>query len=474
ARHPLPAWYEDAKFGIFIHWSLSCIPAYAPIEKNLAELLEKGGERAMFANTPYAEWYLNSIRLDGSPAQRHHLSTYGRDHDYAAFAEEFNAAIRDWQPAQWAELFSQAQARYVVLVTKHHDGFTLFNSDTPHPTKPNWTASRDILAELAPEVRAHGMRMGLYYSGSIDWSFFHPPIEDFLSLALGGSTDPEYVAYVDAHYRELIDKYRPSVLWNDIGYPPGTNLYDLFAYYYNTVPEGVINDRWIQVPAWNRWFFRLGPVRKLVSYLIRRRGPAAGIEPPAPPHSDFATPEYTVREEISARKWECVRGIGKSFGFNAEESAEDYLTADELVHMLIDIVSKNGNLLLNVGPMRDGTIPPLQVDRLRSLGTWLATNGAAIFETRPWIRASATTACGLPVRFTRKSDRLFVLILGKPAQRQVLIRLPADSASMLAGLDASARLLGSDEPVLCELQDGLSLTGTWLDSPAQAMELKLP
>lgn len=472
ARHPLPDWYEDAKFGIFIHWSLSCIPAYAPVRQDMAELLQHGGERAMFANTPYAEWYLNSVKLEGSPAQQHHLATYGHAHDYAAFAAEFNAAISAWQPAGWAELFSAAHARYVVLVTKHHDGFTLFNSDTPHPTKPNWTSSRDIVAELTPEVRARGMRMGLYYSGSIDWSFYHPPIEDFLSLALGGSTEPAYAEYVDAHYRELIDKYQPSVLWNDIGYPPGANVYDLFAHYYNTVPEGVVNDRWIQVPARGRWFFRLKPVRKAVSFLLGRRSAAAGIEPPAPPHSDYATPEYTVKSEISPRKWECVRGIGKSFGFNAEESPEDYLSTEELVHLLIDIVSKNGNLLLNVGPMRDGTIPPIQVERLRSLGAWLDSNGPAIFGTRPWIRATATTACGLPVRFTRRAERLYVLILGKPAQQRVLIELAAESASALRHIGPSARLLGSNDAVSSSFQDGLLLTGIWLESAAQAIELQ--
>jgi alpha-L-fucosidase len=367
-QHKVPQWYENAKFGIFIHWSVASVPAYAPVpRKDIAEILRDEGDEAMNLNSPYSEWYLNSLRLAGSPVRKHHDLTYGPEYPYDKFAKTYNDSIKNWDPDGWADLFAEIQARYVVLVTKHHDGFTLWRSDTPNPNKQDWFATRDVVGELTKAVRARGLRMGYYYSGALDWSFKHEPIRDIASLVTGGPSEPAYAEYVDAHFRELIDKYKPSILWNDIGYPPGTNLYDLFAYFYNQVADGIVNDRWIQVSARGRWLYHLRIVKKLLGWLMRRAS-ANGLTPPRPPHSDFSTPEYTTLSETSERKWECVRGIGKSFGFNAQESDDDYLSVTELVHMLADIVSKNGNLLLNVGPMQDGTIADIQAERLRGLG----------------------------------------------------------------------------------------------------------
>jgi len=472
SKHEVPTWYHDAKFGIFIHWSLSSVPAYAPVDKDLAALLKEEGELAMYSHTPYAEWYQNSLLLEGSPVQQHHLKTYGKDYPYDNFAEEFNKSIEAWKPDEWVDLFEEIQAQYVVLVAKHHDGFTLFQSDTPHPTKRKWQASRDIVKELTEKVKARGIKMGLYYSGSLDWTFANEPISDFRSLALNGSTDPVYVDYVDKHFRELVDKYQPSVLWNDIGYPPRTNVFDLFAHYYNTVPEGVINDRWIQIPARGRWIFRLSLVKKFISWLIRRAKPSSeGIEPPRPPHSDYSTPEYTVKEHISKRKWECVRGIGKSFGYNAEEKESDFLTGDELIHMLIDIVSKNGNLLLNIGPKKDGSIPDVQIDRLKSLGRWLGVNGNGIFETRPWLIATTKTECGLDIRFTAKENLLYIFILGQP--KTDLIKFSLDDTYRKIILEQEAELLGGEATTVQVIGEQISLTANWLNSSAQCLKLKV-
>src|SRR6185503_4313076 len=131
------------------------------------------------------------------------------------------------------------------------------------------------------------------------------------------------------------------------------------------------------------------------------------VGPPTAEHSDFTTPEYARYDHIVEKKWEATRGIGHSFGYNQNEGPEDYLSVDTLVRMFVDIVSKNGNLLLDIGPMADGTIPQLQRDRLVGLGTWLETNGEAIFDTRPWLRAEGTasaTSTTIPVRFTQKDD----------------------------------------------------------------------
>ena len=262
SKHTLPAWYDNAKFGIFIHWTPSCIPAFAPVHEDIASLYAKQGEKGVFANSPYAEWYLNSLQIPGSPAARHHVETWGAHYPYDNFVARFNETIMDWQPSIWGDLFERARAQYVVLVTKHHDGFTLFQSATRNPHKPQWRASRDIVAELTGEVRARNLRMGLYYSGLIDWSFYHEPITDFLSLMASGSPDKTYANYVEAHYRELIDRFNPDILWNDIGYPARSDIFALFADYYNEIPEGVVNDRWLQTPNWLRAMIKWPPSRR--------------------------------------------------------------------------------------------------------------------------------------------------------------------------------------------------------------------
>ena len=180
-------------------------------------------------------------------------------------------------------------------------------------------------------------------------------------------------------------------MWNDIGYPAAADLGELFAYYYNSVPEGVINDRFTQSRE-------------------QRRKAGEKLLVPHGPHFDYITPEYATFDEIQEVKWECCRGIGHSFGYNRNEGDEQLLAEDELIHMFVDIVSKNGNLLLNVGPMADGTIPENQAERLRSLGRWLDRNGAAIFDTRPWQRADGVTTQGLDLRFTKADDALYVTL----------------------------------------------------------------
>ncbi|MFW9825298.1 MAG: alpha-L-fucosidase, partial [Candidatus Thorarchaeota archaeon] len=138
-------------------------------------------------------------------------------------------------------------------------------------------------------------------------------------------------------------------------------------------------------------------------------------------HYDFTTPEYEVEKKIKKKKWEVCRGIGNSFGYNRYETEEDYLSATEIIYMLVDIVSKNGNLLLNVGPTAEGKIPEIQKQRLLELGEWLEVNGDAIFNTRPWSRAEGTTTGGIPVRFTRNKDILYAILLGKPEKEEILI-----------------------------------------------------
>jgi alpha-L-fucosidase len=422
-KHMVPQWYEDAKFGIFLHWGLFSVPAFAPIDKrDIVEIIKEDGWKEQVKNNPYAEWYLNSLRIKNSPVQKYHEEKYGRDYSYDNFAKTFNESIKSWDPDVWADTFKNVGARYVVLVTKHHDGFLLWPSNYPNPKKKNWQASRDIVGELSSSVKSMGMRIGFYYSGGFDWTFNEKAISDIASFITNGPVEQEYIDYVHNHFRELIDKYEPSVLFNDIGFPPETNLYELFAYYYNKIPDGVVNDRWMQIPKKRRWIYRLGPIRKTLERKIKKAVMKDGMKPRRPPHCDYSTPEYTTLSSISEQKWECVRGVGKSFGYNQFETTEHYLTAPELIRMLVDIVSKNGNLLLNIGPMADGTLPEIQVKRVTALGEWLKVNGDAIYDSRPWIRAEGKTDCNTDVRFTKKGDRLCVILMDTPKKRNITIK----------------------------------------------------
>ncbi len=375
-KHTVPDWYEDAKLGIFIHWGLYSVPAWAPPTGELGKVDFK----KWFYQNPYAEWYLNTLRLKGSPTYEHHVATYGKDFDYYQFANTFNEKTKGWHPDEWASLFGSTGAKYVVLTTKHHDGFRLWPSEVtnPHANGRQLSARRDLVGDLTSAVRRKGMKMGLYYSGGLDWTFTSEPIASMQDLYARIPQTEEYAHYADAHWRELIRRYQPAVMWNDIGYPKLGKLPDIFADYYNTVPGGVINNRF-------------------------------SVE-----FSDFTTPEYAKYDKITEKKWESCRGLGFSFGYNQQEGPEQVIAPDKLVALLVDIVSKNGNLLLNVGPRPDGSISDIQTDRLRKLGHWMAVNGEGIHGTRPWVRPSAMGSDGSDLRFTKKGDSVYAFFLHRP------------------------------------------------------------
>ena len=419
SAHEVPDWHHDAKLGIFVHWGLYSVPAWAFHGGDIGELFRSGDMSDWFKYNSYAEWYLNTLKFEDGPTRAWHNKNYGENFAYDDFAPGFNSALKRWNPADMAALFSEVNARYVVLTSKHHDGFCLWQSDFPCPHKNNYHTQRDVVGELTNAVREAGMRMGIYYSGGLDWAFNEARIEDVKDVWGTIVETPEFVEYSLAHWKELIDRYQPSLMWNDIGYPQAADLGALFAYYYNNVPEGVINDRFTQ---------------------RRDRTPQQGKEliSPRGPHYDYVTPEYAQFDDIQAGKWESCRGIGHSFGYNRAEGDEQLLPERELIHMFVDIVSKNGNLLLNVGPRADGSIPENQAERLRTLGRWLDTNGEANFATRPWQRAEGRTTQGADIRFTQKGDTLYATLLDSPGESEITIE------SLNAPDRASIRLLGKE------------------------------
>ena len=459
---PLPTWYDEAKFGVFIHWGMWAIPAFAGSKGSISDAFKTDYDRAV-AMTPYTEWYANAIKVPGTPSAAFHKEHYG-DAPYEAFKEPFLAGLKDWDPAAWAEAFRDSGARYVVLVTKHHDGFCLWPSAVKNTERPGWDSGRDLVGELAAAVRAVGLRFGVYYSGGIDWTFNTEPLltlADFMGSTPGGL----YPAYADAQARELIERYEPSVLWNDINWPTDQDqLYRLFADYYNAVPDGVVNDRWVCSPP-EKNALRSKAARAAVDARIKANmaaNPAAfeGIIPQVIPHSDFRTPEYARFPDIQAKKWEATRGMSHSFGFNRNDTEVDYAPAETLIADFIDGVSKNGNLLLNVGPRANGEIPAEQLARLKAFGAWLRTNGAAIYGSSPWTQAEAKTDEGLPVRITRTDGAVNLIVLGPPKGERLTVKgLALNGAATLldGGVPGDVRAEGED----CVITFARPLTGAF-------------
>ena len=315
----------------------------------------------------YAEWYWDRSNfgvegMDGEPkfdirnsdaVRAFHLENYGVDFHYHQFAAQFRAELFD--PDEWATIFAESGARYVVLTSKHHDGFALWPSREADETwgRP-WNAvsagpRRDLAGDLVNAVRDKGLKMGFYYS-LYEW---YNPL--YLS---------DFDAYVDQHmhpqFKDLVTRYRPSVIFADGEWGNTSQEWrseELLAWLFaqDNADDVVINDRW-------------------------------GSET-RHQHGGYFTTEYGAGLPDASHPWEESRGMGTSYGYNRNESLSDYSTSRRLILTLIDTVSRGGNLLLNVGPTADGRIPVIMQDRLHAIGQWLHVNGESIYGTRPWVRA---------------------------------------------------------------------------------------
>ena len=344
------------------------MPAYAPHTYELGEVDSK----EWFANNPYAEWYYNSINIGKGSTYEHHIQKYGKDFKYEDFIPMWKA--ENWNPEKWAEIFKEAGVEYVVLTTKHHDGFCLFPSKYTHFNSLEMGPKRDITGELTKAVRDEGMRMGLYYSGLIDWQFANDPIFEDDDMYATASPTFAYADYSYNQMNELVDHYAPSVFWNDIGWPKQSEymMPYFFAHYYNHVPEGVVNDRFNKL------------------------------------YHDFLTKEYKSGSANRNEKWEMCRGMGFSFGYNANEGDDQLISVKDLISLLVATVANNGNLLLNIGPRADGTIPEEQVRRLKILGSWLKVNHDGIYGTRCSKCVSELLDNGIELHYTEKDGILNV------------------------------------------------------------------
>jgi len=355
-RRATPPWFTDAKFGIFIHWGVYSVPAYAPVIP---------GKHA------YAEWYWHAITEGQKPkadpvdagSWEMHQKLYGADYPYANFAPQFRAELFD--PAHWADVFERSGAKYVALTSKHHEGFALWPSAEASKTwgRP-WNAveagpHRDLLGDLSGAVRAKGLKMGIYYS-LYEW--YNP---------LYLKDKPRYVAeHMMPQFKDVVSRYKPSIIFSDGEWEMTSAQWrspELLAWLYNESPvkdEVVVDDRW--------------------GSDTRHK------------HGGYWTTEYTPGMAVTDHPWEESRGMGFSYGYNRAERIDHYHSGRELVLMLVDIVSRGGNLLLDIGPRADGMIPPIMEERLLQMGAWLKVNGEAIYGTRPWKEAKQWTAGAQP------------------------------------------------------------------------------
>jgi alpha-L-fucosidase len=354
------AWWREARFGMFIHFGLYSAP---------------GGE---WNGKPTGshEWMRNNAKIPHE--------------EYIRLAEQFNPSGFDADA--WVRTARDAGQRYVVLTTKHHEGFALFDSAVSRYTVMHTPFKRDICAEVARACRKYGLKLGWYYS-IMDW--YHPdylPRRDWESRDASGAEFSRYVTFMKAQLRELLTKYGDvSVLWFD-GQWESTWTHaaalELETFCRRLMPNVIINDR-IDVGM---------PVDPPDGY---RRG------------GDYTTPENTVPERgLAGQDWESCMTMNKNWGYAKDD--EDWKSVPALVKLLVDTASKGGNLLLNVGPDGEGRIPAGSVEGLRGMGAWLRTNGRAIYGTQanPFERGLLVQRPGVrtPVRVTRTDRALHLFI----------------------------------------------------------------
>jgi len=407
-RHKTPRWFEDAKFGIFIHWGVYAVPAYH--EWYVDFISPKASFGFLLGGPPYTasrgllpeELFRASVRAE---ALKYHLDNWGPDFAYDDFIPMFQAEKYD--PDYWAKLFRETGARYVVLTAKHGDEFALWPTKFTRRNSMEMGPRRDLAGDLAKAVRKAGLKMGFYHNTT--YTFWDPRYPG-----------RDWVDYMNNSIKELVDLYQPSILWGDVRVGPVRdrdgkplpadywNSKEVLAYFYNhsAEPDEVVaNDRW-------------GPDTD---------GRFLG---------DFGTPERARMNRISKEKWETCDSLDPtSWGYNRTLKLGQYMTPNELVDYLVDVVSKNGNLLINIGPKADGTIPEVMQATLRQVGQWLRVNGEAIYGSRYW----ETHEDG-DVRFTRKGNTLYAIALEWPEEE---LRL-----SSLAGKEVlRVEMLGLNQPV---------------------------
>ncbi|KAH7912706.1 glycoside hydrolase family 29 protein [Hygrophoropsis aurantiaca] len=377
--HETPTWWNKAKYGIFIHWGIYSVPAWGPPQE-------------------YAEWYdwyLHNPPNSSNPTWEHHLDTYGPDVVYDDFIANFTAS--KWDPSAWLDLFDDAGAKYFVIVTKHHDGYGLFDTgNTTHRSSVYLEPKRDFVGELMATAKAEkpNLHRGTYFSMP-EW--FNPYFAKYgfgqwpgglAHNAFNASEVEPYTGMLnisdfleDLQYPQMLSlalEYETEIMWCDIGGPNKT--LDFAAQFYNnamqTGRQVTMNDRCGAVP-------------------------------------DFDTPEYATFGSLQTRRWETNEGMDPfSYGLNTATNASEYKNGTTIIQTLVDVVSKNGNYLLDVGPTAEGEIIAPMADNLLAAGKWLKYAGDCVYETDYWYQASQSPSGS--VRFLTTPTTFCIVAFNQP------------------------------------------------------------
>jgi alpha-L-fucosidase len=440
-KHPTPQWFKDAKFGIYTHWGIYCVPA-------------KG---------PNATWYPYNMYRPGTEQYEYHVKTYGgpEKFGYKDFIPMFTAEKFD--PDEWAELFRYSGAQYAGPVAEHHDGFAMW--DTQYS---EWNAAKmgpkcDVVGELSRAIRKQGLRFLTAFHHAENWWFYPHWVKEYdtsnprysglygpLHNENGPFSDKNLFdqdrpsqAFLDTWQKkmyEVFDKYQPDMLWFDFGLRGVPDRYkqEFLARYYTLAQE------WSKEVVVTFKDYDLAPGTGVVDLELGRMTDLT--------YYDWIT-DSTVDD-------------GEAWGFINDTG---YKSPASVVHYLVDNVSKNGYLLLNIGPKKDGTLPEEAKAILRGMGDWLSINGEAIYGTTPWItygegpskitKSGAFNEKNVPiftekdVRFTTKDNNLYAICLGWPKEQITIETLKALSAPEIR----SIKMLGIEQELTWKL-DGSGLT----------------
>ena len=362
--HSCPAWFHDAKIGMYFHWGVCSVPAWAPRKDGIS----------------YAEWYWYNMNDRENPTWRYHRETYGENFSYDDLIPMFKA--EDYDPAAWVSFAKRVGANYIFVNAKHHDGFCLWPSKYTNRNASIMGPQKDLIGPLVRAAHRENLKVGFYYSF---YEWYNPIYTGKQIPYVGLIPVGNYVDdFMIPQIKELIDLYNPDFLYFDGEWDHPAKFWksrDFVAHYYNRAAgrkqEVLVNDR----------------------YGKGSRGH----------HGDVYNVEYhygVESEGLLTHKWSYWRGVGKTYGYNKDTSPEDCLTVRELIHMVVNGISKNGNFDINVGPTAAGIISDVEREPLLALGKWLEVNGEAIYGTRPW----SITEEG-DIRFTAKGDYVYAVFL---------------------------------------------------------------
>ena len=394
--NPAPEWFKDAKFGIYFHWGVYSVPA--------------------FSN----EWYPRNMYIAGSPENEHHLSAYGSQEDwpydffisgakdkngnFVQFAPKLKTEEGQFDPEEWAELFANSGAKFAGPVAEHHDGFSMWASTANPWNAKNMGPNMDLVRLLTDAIRKNDMKviLSMHHAFNITGFYEHvPETSDSLKQILYGQQGKEKNEELWlAKHKEIIDNYQPDIIWQDFNLTKISEpiLLEFLSYYYNKSLE------------WKK--------EVVATYKDALNTKCAVLDYERGGPSDLQENYWLTDDAISKTSWCYTEGIG-------------YYSAKQVLHGFLDRISKNGNLLLNISPKADGSIPQDQKDILLTMGSWLKKYGEAVYGTRAWeVYGEGPTKMGSghgvftepaegtsdDIRFTRSKDNktLYAILLGWP------------------------------------------------------------